>query len=81
MLRGSRGRGRSMDWIAFTRPGRLENTTTRSDRVIASARSCVTKMMVLRAPSQMRINSPCISNLSCASSAPKGSSINSVAGS
>jgi len=61
------------------RPGRAENTATRSARYTASPRECVTNTMVLPVEaSSTERSSPRIIRV-CSSSAPNGSSIRMIA--
>src|SRR5712692_6802493 len=65
---------------AWILPGLGDKTTTRSDSTTASSTLCVTKTTVFTDVARMRLNqSPSDSRVS-SSSAPNGSSINSIRG-
>ena len=63
------------------RPGRALMTTTRDERNTASGIEWVTKITVVPVRSQIRSTSEFIRSRVISSSAPKGSSINRIAGS
>jgi hypothetical protein len=70
-------RARQVDW----RPGRLDITSTRSDRNTDSAIEWVIRNTVLPASAAMRASSTFILSRVMASSAPNGSSISRILGS
>src|SRR5574339_283632 len=80
LISSVRGRGSSIAISSRMRPGRADNTTTRSPRNTASSMSWVTNTMVLRVRSQSRVTSSCMVSCVCVSSAPNGSSISSTFG-
>ena len=81
IMSSERGRGRSMGRISSSRPGRGDITATLPLRKMASEIEWVISRTVLRDSCQMRCNSMFMVSRVSASSAPKGSSISSNAGS